>query len=258
MLAQFVLGWDSARFVTAIGEPWPSAPLDLPERFEQLVQRRERREPLAYIVGEREFWGLSFAVSRAVLIPRPETELILETALNLYTDRDQRILAADVGTGSGCLAVALAHEFPRAQILATDSSRPALMVAKTNAVSLGTTDRVLLAQMDLLTGARGLFDLIVANPPYIPAPDRNALQPEVREYEPAEALFAGDAGLDIIVRLIAASSERLRPGGGLLFEFGVDQAVAVTGLISSVRGLTMVDLRRDLQGIPRVAIAHKR
>ena len=255
LLAQFVLGWSSARYVTALAEPWPAG---LAERYETLVCRRERREPLAYITGTREFWGLSFTVTPAVLIPRQETELIVETALELFPDRRGAIRVADVGTGSGCLAVALAHEFANVRVLATDLSPAALAVATENVDRLGAGPRVTLAKLDLLSGENGRFDLVVSNPPYVPGRDREALQPEVRDSEPAAALFGGSDGLEVIRRLVDEMPDRVSEGGYLIFEFGAGQADAVTRLISMSPGFKMVGLRRDLQNIPRVAIAGKR
>jgi release factor glutamine methyltransferase len=257
LLAQFLLGWDSARFVTALGESWPSDPVDLAVRYEALVQRRERREPLAYIVKEREFWGLTIEVTPAVLIPRPETELLIEVALEKLPDRSASFLMADVGTGSGCLAVALAHEYAGARLTATDTSTEALEIARRNAVRLGVIDRIAFVKTDLLSETTGTFHAIVSNPPYVPHSDREGLQPEVRDFEPSMALFAERNGLDAIERLTIEAPSRLVPGGYLFFELGVGQGGAVKELISQTPGLTMVDLRRDLQGIPRVAIARK-
>ncbi len=257
LLAQSLLGWDGARFVTAAGESLPPDAVDFAPRYEALVGRRERREPLAYITGEREFWNLTFEVSPAVLIPRPETELIVEATLELFPDKTTPLLLADACTGSGCLAVALAHEYPHAHVVATDISREAMFTAHRNAVRHGVAGRIELVETDLLLSTCQIFDLIVANPPYVPERDRPALQPEVRDYEPAVALFAGEDGLLIIDRLLKEAASRLAAGALLLFEFGFGQAAAVEELISNTPGLTMVGLRRDLQGIPRVAIARR-
>lgn len=252
LLAQFVLGWDAARFFTAAGEPPPA---DFQARYEALVTRRAAREPLAYITGDREFWNLSFEVSPAVLIPRPETELMVEVSLERFPDRSAPLSIADVCTGSGCLAVALAREYARAHVVATDLSVTALAVAGRNAARHGVTDRVQLIATDLLQGIPDRFDLIVANPPYVSEGDRPALVPEVRDYEPELALFAGSDGLAVIRRLVDASVDRLVPGGTLIFELGFWQEAAVTRLISGRSGLELVEVRPDLQGIPRAAIA---
>lgn len=252
LLAQFVLGWDAARYFTAAGEPPPA---DFLARYEALVTRRAAREPLAYITGDREFWNLSFEVSPAVLIPRPETELIVEAAIARFPDRGAPLSIADVCTGSGCLAVALAREYARARVVAADLSGAALDVAGRNAARHGVADRVRLIATDLLQGIPDLFDLIVANPPYVSEGDRPALVAEVREYEPELALFAGRDGLAVIRRLVEESVERLVPGGTLIFELGFWQAPAVATLISGRSGLELVEIRPDLQGIPRAAIA---
>jgi len=254
LLAQFLLGWDAARFVTAGGE---SGPEDFSTQYHRLVERRAHREPLAYIIGRREFWGLDFEVSPAVLIPRPETELIIETALELLPDRTAPFVVADACTGSGCIAVALAREYPASRIVATDVSSQAIGVATRNVAAHGLASRITLLKADILLGTSEPFDLIVSNPPYVPDHDREALQPEVRDYEPAIALFAGASGMAAITRLLEQATARLAPHGQLVFEFGFGQASAVEGLIGRTSGLTMVGLRHDLQTIPRVAIARR-
>jgi release factor glutamine methyltransferase len=257
VLAQWLLGWDAAQFLTSAHEEPPPT---FAARYEALVARRAAREPMAYVLGGQEFWGLMFEVTPAVLIPRPETELIVESALELFPDPHISLRVADVGTGSGCLAVAIARQWRHARVSATDTSPDALLVARSNALRHGVADRVTFAQCELLCDGmfpHETFDLIVANPPYVPDGDRAALQPEVREHEPAAALFAGADGLSVIARLLPQAVERIEPAGLLIFEFGFGQADAVSGLISRTSGLTMVALRRDLQGIPRVAIARR-
>jgi release factor glutamine methyltransferase len=253
LLAQKLLGWDAARFFTSANEPEPD---DFAALYERLVARREGREPLAYITGRQEFWGLEFEVSPAVLIPRPETELIVEVALARFPDRHASLEVADVCTGSGCLAVALAHERPGARVVAADVSADALRTARRNADRHGVADRVELVQADVFDGTEdGAADLIVSNPPYVPEGDRVTLQPEVRDHEPPIALFAGEDGLAVIRRLVEQSTGRLKTGGLLIFEFGLGQADAVRALISQRPGLTMLDVKQDLQGIPRTAVA---
>lgn len=253
ILAEHVLGWTTERFLT---DSAASEPPGFAERYEVLAERRARREPTAYIVRHQEFWGLDFEVAPAVLIPRPETEIVVEAALALCSPEDA-LEIADVCTGSGCIAVAIAHERPRARITGTEISNAALDVARRNASRHGVADRLTLVRADLLGGIDGPFDLIVANPPYVPDVDRASLQPEVRDHEPALALFAGLDGLQVVRRLVPEASARLRRGGHLIFEFGFGQADAVAELISRTDGLTMVDLRRDLQGIARTAIVQK-
>ena len=224
-----------------------------------LVERRLGREPLAYIVGRQEFWGLSFQVSPAVLIPRPETELIVETALALFPKADERLSIVDVCTGSGCVAVALATELPQAHITATDISPAALSVARLNAAAHGVADRVHFCRADLFEGVdRRPFDLIACNPPYVADGDRRGLQPEVRDHEPEVALFGGAKGIDVVERVIRNAPARLRPGGVLLVEFGFGQDQDVEDIVGSTEGLELVELRRDLQGIARTAVARRR
>jgi len=252
LLAEFVLGWTTERYVADANE---AVPPGFDSRFEALVDRRAAREPFAYIVGRQEFWGLSFEVTPAILIPRPETELIVEATLQLLVD-GSRPTVADVGTGSGCVAVAIARERASTAIVATDASDLALDVARRNAARHGTADRIRFCCADLLDGVDGAFDVIVSNPPYVRELDRAGIQPEVA-YEPPRALFAGTDGLDVIRRLLPAAAARLKPGGTLIFEFGFGQADAVAQLISEAAHLTMVELRRDLQDIPRAAIARR-
>ena len=252
VLAERILDWDTARYLTHANEEEPE---EFAGRFEALVARRAGREPTAYIVGRREFCGVDFQVTPAVLIPRPETELIVEAALAAFSRSSGAIDIADVGTGSGCLAVTLARERPASRVLATDISSDALDVARLNARRLGVASRVELLETDLLNGVEREFDLIVSNPPYVPEHDRAQLQPEVRDYEPSRALFAGDDGLSVIRRLIDQVPGRLKPEGRLIFEFGFGQADGIRTLLSNTRSMVLLDLRRDLQGIPRVAIA---
>ncbi len=164
---------------------------------------------------------------------------------------------ADIGTGSGCLAVALAVERPRATIVATDLSPDALDVARKNAARYGVDGRIRFVQTDLLRDVETSFDLIVSNPPYVPESERAALQPEVRDHEPPMALFAADAGLSVIKRLVGEAAERLRPCGFLIFEFGFGQSDAVQDLLSGHAAFRDIELMSDLQGIPRTAIARK-
>jgi release factor glutamine methyltransferase len=200
---------------------------------------------------------LTFEVSPAVLIPRPETELIVEAALELFPDADAPLSIADVCTGSGCLAVALAHERPRATLVATDVSAEALDVARRNGTRLGVSGRVRFLLTDLFRDVEGSFDLIVANPPYVRQGDRVSLQPEVRDHEPAVAIFAQDDGLSIIRGLIEQSAAHLKDDGVLMFEFGFGQDVEVEQLIADAPELTLIGLKRDLQGIARTAVAKK-
>jgi release factor glutamine methyltransferase len=228
------------------------------ERFRALVARRLRREPLQYLTGVQEFWSLPFRVTPAVLIPRPESEGILEALFALALPDAPRLL--DLGTGSGCLAVAAARERPRARVVATDLSLAALEVARDNAQSLGVAERIAFRRGDLFAalgrGEAGLrFDAIVSNPPYIGDQELEALAPEVRDHEPRQALTPGADGLAVHRRIVLGAPDRLAPGGHLLVEIGAGQAEAVRALYDSQRRLRLQHLQADLAGIPRVAVS---
>lgn len=252
VLARHLLHWDLGQWLThARDEADPAfvAALD------RAVRRRAGREPIAYITGEREFYGRAFHVNSAVLIPRPETELIVEAALDtLKRDGVSAPHICDVGTGSGCLAISLALELPRARVVATDLSHPALDVARLNATMLGAHGRIEFRDGAFFAGSTTEFDLIVSNPPYVPDTDRPTLQRDVVDYEPPTALFSGADGLGCIRELVRLAPEHLRPGGTLIFEFGFGQADAVRALIRSSR-LIFGAIHNDLQGIPRIAVA---
>ena len=254
LLAQFVLGWTAERFITSAHD---SGPPEFASKYNALVERRISREPLAYIVGQQEFWGLPFEVSPAVLIPRSETELIVEVALELFPDVEGPLTVADVCTGSGNVAIALATERTAAQITATDISGTALDVARLNARRLGVADRIQFRCGDLLEGLGGPFDLVTCNPPYVAERDRPGLQPEVRDHEPGVALFGGRDGFQLVERLVGDAAACLRPGGFLMFEFGLGQDDRVESLIADTAGFRLVELRRDLQGIARTAIVER-
>jgi len=235
--------------------------------FRALVQRRLAGEPIQYITGEAEFYGLPFHVNRDVLIPRPETEHLVEKAIALAEKlrladanpepRIPSLRIVDVGTGSGAISVALAHALPFAEITATDISPSALTVAKANAARNGFVDRVRFIEGDLLEPVVSEhFDIVVSNPPYVPASDRTALDVEVRDYEPAQALFAGEDGLAIYRRLIPAAFGALVPGGFLALEIGYGQQEAIHALLAGA-GFSAIAFSEDLQKIPRVAVARR-
>ena len=258
LLARHALGWDRATYVTSRhGAP----PTTFPAAYDALVARRARREPVALITGHREFWGLDFDVTPAVLTPRPETELIIEEVLTLLGedadpgDAPWRIV--DVGTGSGCLAVALARELPSARVSATDVSEAALTVAKGNAVKHGVADRITFARAPFLDGVDGTPHLVVANPPYVPTAATEVLAPEVGAHEPRLALDGGPDGLDCIRALLEQVAARLAGGGHLVLEFGLGQDDAVQELVAGQDGLDLLRLRHDLQGIPRTAVIRR-
>jgi release factor glutamine methyltransferase len=225
-------------------------------RFSRLVERRCGGEPIQYIAGEQEFYGLPFRVTPDVLIPRPETEHVVEKVLALAADfSDLRIL--DVGTGSGTIAIAIAHQLPRAQITALDISTAALDVARGNAERNGVAGRVRFVESDLLAGVTlEKFKVVVSNPPYVPTTDRESLSVEVREHEPGLALFAGEDGLDVYRRLIPAAFEVLDAGGYLLMEIGFGQSQAIEELMTRA-GFDQIEFVPDLQGIARVACGRR-
>jgi release factor glutamine methyltransferase len=220
------------------------------------VARRAAREPLAYITGHREFFGLDLEVSPAVHIPRPETELIVEAVL-ASAPETQLFTMIDACTGSGNVAVAVAKHRKNARIVATDISGKALEVARRNAARHGVESRVMFVEADLFGDLRGPVDVVTVNPPYVPEKDRAGLQPEVGGYEPAVSLFGGRNGLDLVERVVREAPPLLRPGGFLIVEFGFGQEVDVEAVFRSAQDLTLLDLRRDLQGIARTAIARR-
>lgn len=253
VILQHVLGRDPA-WLLAHDDHQPSAAQVV--LIHESVARRVTHEPVAYIVGTREFFGRDFAVSPAVLIPRPETELIVDAFLDAFTDRADPLSVVDVGTGSGCLAVSIACEYPRACVTATDISEPALAVARANADRHGVADRITFRPASLIPDDLERLDAVVSNPPYVSQVDREHLAPTVREFEPHTALFAGQSGLDVIEPLVAAAARALKPGGWLLMEIGAGQADAVMRL-AAANGLTRGRMRRDLAGIARTLVARR-
>jgi release factor glutamine methyltransferase len=220
--------------------------------YTALVSLRRKGEPIQYITGETEFYGLPFRVTPEVLIPRPETEHLVEKVIELAA-RFQQPRIVDVGTGSGAIAVALAHECFFAVMTAIDISSRALAIAEENAKRSGASIRFL--EGDLLAPVAGeCFEIVVSNPPYVPSGDRATLSVEVREHEPALALFAGDDGLDVYRRLIPAAFVALIPGGYVALEIGYGQSKAITELFACT-GFEQIEFVPDLQGIPRVACA---
>lgn len=219
------------------------------------VERRAAGEPLQYIKGTQEFYGLDFEVNENVLIPRPETELLVETALEILKDVRSPFVC-DVGTGSGCIAVSLLHARRDARALALDVSPAALEVAARNAARNGVADRIDFLVSDCFDALApeehddARFDLVASNPPYIAEDDLESLQREVRDHEPRVALTPGGDGLNVIRRLVSESPRRLKPGGHLLIEIGFDQHERVAALIDA-RVWTLLSIRKDLQGIPR-------
>lgn len=248
VLARYALGWDRATLLTRRVEPGPDR---FEARYADLLTRRMAREPVALIVGHREFWGLDFEVTSDVLIPRPESEFIVEEALELVRQGLAVHTLVDVGTGSGCVAIALATELPRASITATDVSPAALAVARRNATRHRVAGRMQFVTADLLAGLALRADLIVSNPPYVPNAAAARLQPESTRYEPDEAFYGGADGLTLIRRLLAEASDHLTPAGRLVLEFGDGQEEDVRAATAAA-GWTILNMRNDLQGLPRV------
>ncbi len=225
------------------------------------MRRREAHEPVAYIRGERTFRALDLEVTPAVLIPRPETETLVDVALELLRGvagpESPEPLVLDVGTGSGCVALSLTAENPFVHVVAVDVDEEALEVARRNTARHGLEGRIDLVLSDLFGGLPSgqRFDMVVSNPPYIPAAEYEALEPNVREYEPRLALYGGEDGLDIYRRLVPAAAACLRPGGGLAVEVGKGEAEAVQELFAAAARFGPVRERADLGGIPRVLFA---
>lgn len=253
LLLRHVLGWDQARLVASADE---SVPLDSATRFEALVARRSQRVPLQHLTGAQAFWRHEFRVTPDVLIPRPETEAVVEQALARLRGTP-RPRVVDVGTGSGCIALSLAAELPCAEVHATDVSAAALAVARENARRLDLGDRVRFHEGDLLRPVAMLaFDLVASNPPYVDPASRASLQPEVRDHEPGLALFPPGEPLSVYRRLAPEALEALRPGGWLVVEVGVDQARRVAEILAA-GGLAIEQVVEDLQGIPRTLVARR-
>jgi release factor glutamine methyltransferase len=255
LLARHALGWDLPTLVARSGE---EAPDSFEDRFEALIARRRRREPMAYIRGTQEFWGRDFLVRPGVLVPRPETEFVIDEALAWAATRAPgtapRIL--DIGTGSGCLAITLALELAAARVAGTDVSPEALQIARENAGRLDTAVTFHLGSY--LANAELPVDLLVSNPPYVTTGDYATIQPEVRDFEPIAALVAGDDGLDAIRGVVHSAATALTTDGLLLMEIGFGQAEEVERLISRRAELTFLGIREDLQGVPRIAKAIRR
>jgi release factor glutamine methyltransferase len=253
--ARTILEWDRTRMLLNHDGPVPER---LEPRFSDWIARRARFEPTAYIVGEKEFWGLSFLVTPAVLIPRPETELIVEETIAITQHTPgQTLRIADIGTGSGCIAVSIAHQIGRCQVVGTDVSAEALAVAETNAKRHAVADKITFVCTSYLDGVHGAFDLIAANPPYVREVDRRGLSADVLQ-EPHVALFGGASGLRHIEAVLDTAIPMLDPGGWLVMEFGFGQEDDVRGLVSERPALRVDRTRADLQGLARTAIIQRR
>ena len=247
-------GIDSARLDARL--LWQQAQLPLPqgeggieERFEALIQRRLDREPVAYIVGRKEFWSLDFVVGPGVLVPRPDTETLIEQALRLYPDRNAPLRIADLGTGSGAILVAALAEFPNATGIGFEAAPDAFAYAGRNAARhAGPRAEIRAVGWNTATGP---FDLVFSNPPYIPAVDIESLAPEVRDHEPRAALDGGADGLEAHRGLSRLLPRILAPGGYALLEIGIGQAAAMEQMFP---GLELVRITPDMSGIPRCVV----
>ncbi len=240
-----------------LGRPRRGLTADERRRLAALVARRARREPLAHVVGSREFWSLPFAVTADVLVPRPDSETVVEAALGWVGDRNTPLSVLDMGTGSGCLLLALLSELPRALGVGVDISAAALKVARGNAGALGLAGRARFVRDDWGEGLRHRFHVILANPPYIPDGDLCALEPEVSAFEPRLALAGGADGLDGHRAVASRLAGLLAPGGAVFLEIGAGQGPAVAAILRR-HGLQHVETKRDLAGIPRCLVAVSR
>ena len=258
LLIMFTLGCDRAYLYA---HPERELSPDEMQSYDEALAKRAAGMPAQYITGHQEFWGLDLVVSPAVLIPRPETEHLVEAVLELASNLagssapPRQLFIADVGTGSGAIALALAKQLPTARIYATDNSPAALEVARANAARLELTSRIDFRLTDLLDGiSPSSLDLVVSNPPYVGESEEDSVQLEVRKFEPRRAVFAGPSGLEVIERLIPAAHLVLRPGRRLVLEISGTIAERVRSLLSK---WTEVEIRNDLQGTARVALARK-
>jgi len=256
LLLMFTLNCDRAYL---FAHPERELTPDEESPYEVALAERSRGVPAQYITGHQEFWGMDLIVSPAVLIPRPETEHVIETVLELHAagaghQASEKLRIVDVGTGSGCIALALAKDLPDAEVHATDISPAALEVARANAARHQLAHRVQFHQTDLVEGLPGEFDFVVSNPPYVGDSEEDTVQLEVRKFEPRNAVFAGPRGTEVIARLILKAHTVLHPGGRLVMEISGTIAEEVRKLL---QGWQNVQIRPDLQTIPRVVIAQK-
>ncbi len=251
LLLRFTLDCDRAYL---FAHPERELTTDELTRYDAALAERSRGVPAQYITGHQEFWGMDFIVTPAVLIPRPETEHVIETVIQLADKAKENFRIVDVGTGSGCIALALAKEFPRAEVHATDTSPAALEIARTNAARHQLDNRIQFHHTDLLQGLQPPFDFVVSNPPYVGESEADQVQLEVRKFEPRAAVFSGSTGLEVIARLIPDAYAVLAPDGWLIMEISGTIADETKHLL---REWSEVELIPDLQSIPRVLRARK-
>jgi release factor glutamine methyltransferase len=256
VLLSFCLGCDRLEFYKNPDMTISEAKLST---FRNLIARRLQWEPVAYITGRKEFWSFSLDVNNSVLIPRPDTEIIVEEALNICRKIDSsEIKILDIGTGSGAIALALASEITGAKVVATDISPAALNLAQKNATALGLKEKIYFQQGDLFEPVDGIFDIIVCNPPYISAQDYEKLPAGVKDYEPQDALLAGKSGLEFYEKLIYQAAGFLQKNGWLLLEIGAKQETGVRGIMEAAGFYDSIEMRRDYAGLPRVIKARRK
>jgi release factor glutamine methyltransferase len=258
LLLCHVLGRDRAWLLTHMQDQIDGQSL---RQYERAIDRRAVREPLQYITGKQEFWGLPFKVTPDVLIPRPETEFVVEATLKVVSMAISPVII-DVCTGSGCIAISLAKELLNAQVFATDRSEQALGIARENARMNQVADRIRFLFGDLFMPVKeldlqGKIDVIAANPPYIPMGDLAALQPEVRDFEPEMALIAGPQGTEIGTAIIQQAPAFLKQGGSLIMEMGMGQTAGFSAIINETGDYKTIEIIKDLAGIERVLVARK-
>jgi release factor glutamine methyltransferase len=256
LLVGAVLGLD---LTALVGQSQGILPLDAAAQIAAFAERRLAGEPVARILGEKEFWGLRLTLSPATLVPRPDTETVVAAALDIARAMNpiKPLRIADIGTGSGAILLALLSQLPHARGVGTDIVSAALVTAKQNAEALAIGDRAEFALSDYFSAVSGTFDIIVSNPPYVRTADIESLSREVRNYEPRRALDGGADGLAAYRTLCAQSATRLEDGGALIVEVGHDQADDVAGLMETAGLNVVTPFRRDLAGVPRVVEGHK-
>jgi release factor glutamine methyltransferase len=256
VLLSFCLGCDRLEFYKnpdrIISETQLSA-------FRNLIARRLQWEPVAYITGRKEFWSFTLEVNSSVLIPRPDTEVIVEEALDICRKIDSsKMKILDIGTGSGAIAIALAKEMPHAKVMATDISPAAVNLAQKNAAALGLKEKIDFRQGNLFEPVDGIFDIIVCNPPYISAQDYEKLPAGVKNYEPQDALLAGKSGLEFYEKLIYQAAGFVQKIGWLLLEIGAKQEAGVRGIMETSSCYDSIEMSRDYAGLPRVIKARRK
>lgn len=256
VLLSFCLGCDRLEFYKNPDMPISEAKLSA---FRNFIARRLQWEPVAYITGRKEFWSFTLEVNNSVLIPRPDTEIIVEEALNICRKIDSsEIKILDMGTGSGAIAIALASEIIAAKIVATDISPEALNMAQKNAAALGLKEKIDFRQGNLFKPVDGFFDIIVSNPPYIAAEEYEKLPAGVKNYEPQDALLAGKSGLEFYEKLIYQAGAFLKKNGWLLLEIGAKQEAGVRKLMEAAGFYDKIEMCRDYAGLPRVIKARRK